>query len=167
METNIPIERIYQNIYLIRGKKVMLDSDLAILYGVETRSLNQAVRRNIERFPEDFMFELSSVELKSLRSQIVISNGRGGARYGHMVFSEYGIAMLSSVLRSEKAVQVNIQIIRAFIALRDFVLSNDDLQMKIEALELRYDGELRSVFDALNRLLTEEEKPEPEIGFKT
>ncbi|MEI7512425.1 MAG: ORF6N domain-containing protein [Candidatus Uhrbacteria bacterium] len=124
--TLIPLERIENRIFIIRGKKVMLDRDIAELYGVETKVLNQAVKRNIERFPEDFMFELSLNEAESLRSQFVTSNiGRGGARYLPVVFTEQGVAMLSSVLKSKRAIQVNIQIIRTFTKLREMVLESD------------------------------------------
>ena len=135
--TNIlPSERIERSILLIRGHKVMLDADLAELYGVETRALLQAVSRNQKRFPEDFMFQMSKDEYELLRSQIVISKkGRGGRRYLPYVFTEQGVAMLSSVLRSERAVQVNIEIMRAFVRLRELVATHKDLARKLETLE--------------------------------
>jgi len=140
------IERL---IRLIRGHKVMLDEDLAELYGVETRVLIQAVKRNSSRFPGDFMFQLSVEEAKSLRSQSVISNkGRGGRRYLPFVFTEQGVAMLSSVLNSERAVEINIQIMRAFVRLREMIASNKDLARKLDALERKsesHDVHIRSL----------------------
>lgn len=144
----------------------MLDRDLAILYGVSTKAFKQAVNRNIERFPDDFMFELSLTELRSLRSQIVTSNHRGGTQYLPYAFTEQGVAMLSSVLRSERAIRVNIQIMRTFTKLRELIGQNEDLQRKIEALESRYDEQFKIVFDAIRRLITEEGEPPGEIGFK-
>jgi ORF6N domain len=132
----LPSERIERSILLIRGHRVMLDADLAELYGVETRALLQAVSRNQKRFPEDFMFQMSKEEYELLRSQIVISKkGRGGRRYLPYVFTEQGVAMLSSVLRSEMAVQVNIEIMRAFVRLRRMIASNEDLARKLAAVE--------------------------------
>ncbi len=164
----IPREIIEAKIYVFRGQKVMLDRDLAGLYQVTTAALNQAVRRNIERFPADFMFILDDDESRCLISQFVISKkvGRGGTRKSIVVFTEHGIAMLSSVLRSSRAIAVNIQIIRAFSKLRELVSQNEDLLKKIEALELRYDGQFSLVFDALRKLVPPHE-PEnrPEIGF--
>jgi hypothetical protein len=168
MKSNIvPFERVERRIYFIRGQKVMLDRDLAELYGVETKVLNQAVRRNNERFPMDFMFVLSEVELKNWRSQFVTSNReKMGLRYAPMVFTEHGIAMLSSVLKSERAILVNIQIIRTFTKLREMILENDQLRAKLEFLEKQYDEQFRIVFDALRRLLDDEESPKTEIGFR-
>ena len=132
----VPVELIERRIYVIRGQKVMLDADLAELYQVETRALNQAVNRNLDRFPQDFMFRLTAEEGESLRSQIVISNvGRGGRRYLPFAFTEHGVAMLSSVLGSERAVQMNIVIIRAFVKLREVLASHKDLARKIEEME--------------------------------
>jgi hypothetical protein len=130
----IPVERIASRIYLIRGEKVMLDSDLADLYGVETRTLVQAVKRNHERFPPDFMFQLSDEELENLRSQIVMSSW-GGRRYAPYAFTELGVAMLSSVLRSKRAVQVNIEIIRVFVTLREMLATNRELARKVAQLD--------------------------------
>ncbi|MBI4138677.1 ORF6N domain-containing protein [Candidatus Uhrbacteria bacterium] len=162
----VPYERIESKIYLIRGQKVMLDRDLAVLYGVTTGALNQAVRRNLNRFPSDFMFKLTSTELKILISQTVISNeGRGGVRKEPLVFTEQGIAMLSSVLKSERAILVNIQIIRTFTKLREMIAQNADLRLKLEALEMRYDQQFKIVFDAIRLLLAEDETPPTEIGF--
>ena len=163
----IPIERIESRIYVIRGKKVMLDRDLAELYGVKTQVLNQAVKRNHERFPADFMFRLSLNEAECLISQIVISKvGRGGIRHLPMVFTEQGIAMLSSVLNSQRAIQVNIQIIRTFSKLREMISENDHLRHKLELMEKQYDEQFKIVFDALHRLLEDEESPKCEIGFR-
>ncbi|MEI7452443.1 MAG: ORF6N domain-containing protein [Candidatus Falkowbacteria bacterium] len=161
----IPSERIVGRIFLIRGKKVMIDRDLAELYGVETKVLNQAVRRNIERFPEDFMFSLDNDEVLNLRSQIVTSSW-GGTRYKTYVFTEQGVAMLSCVLKSEKAINVSIQIMRTFIKLRELAINNQLIWDKIEAMESKYDKELSDVFEVLRHLLVQEEKPREEIGFK-
>ena len=149
MKDVVPVEMITSKIYLIRGQKVMLDRGLAELYGVETRVLKQAVKRNIARFPVDFMFELSRAEFDNLRSQIVISSW-GGIRYRPMAFTEQGVAMLSSVLNSERAVQVNIQIMRAFTKLRQMLATHDDLRRKIEEMEQKYDQQFQVVFDAID-----------------
>jgi hypothetical protein len=190
--TLIPAERIERRILILRGEKVMLDSDLAELYGVETKALNQAVQRNIERFPEDFMFRLSTEEfeiiLKSqivtsrgeiteklsekkgnLKSQIVTSSwGYGGRRKLPYAFTEQGVAMLSSVLRSQRAVQVNIAIMRTFVQLRQMLASNAGLAKKLAALEAKYDEQFKVVFDAIRELMS---KPTPltggEMGFHT
>jgi len=179
----VPIERITQAILLIRGHKVMLDSDLAELYGVATKVLIQAVKRNQDRFPEDFTFQLSSEEFEllrrqngtsSLRSQFVTSNpdaestrtARGGRRYAPYVFTEQGIAMLSSVLHSERAIHVNIEIMRAFVRLRQLLATNAELARKLATLERKYDAQFKIVFDAIRELMT---PPEPKkkrpIGF--
>ena len=157
--TNIlPSERIERSILLIHGHKVMLDADLAELYGVETRALLQAVSRNQKRFPEDFMFQMSKEEYELLRSQIVISKkGRGGRRYLPYIFTEQGVAMLSSVLRSERAVQVNIEIMRAFVRLREMIATHKDLVRKLEALEKRYDAQFKVMFDAIRELMARPE----------
>lgn len=160
----IPVENIVNKIYFLRGVKVMLDSDLAELYGVETKVLNQAVKRNIIRFPLDFMFQLDKDEFDSLRSQIVTSK-RGGQRYLPSVFTEHGILMLSSVLSSEKAVQVNIQIMRTFTRLRQMLSTHEELKKKIESMEKKYDAQFRIVFDAIKEIITDELKPERKIGF--
>jgi hypothetical protein len=163
----IPTERIEAKIFLFRGFKVMLAQDLALLYGVETRTLNQAVNRNRERFPEDFMFQLTENESLSLRSQFVISNSeRGGTRYSPYAFTEQGVAMLSSVLKSKQAIMMNIQIIRAFTKLREMMSENDSLRLQLEVLEKRFDEQFKIVFDALRRIFTVEDGPKPEIGFK-
>ena len=159
-------ERIERSILLIRGHKVMLDADLAELYGVETRALLQAVSRNQKRFPEDFMFQMSKEEYELLRSQIVISKkGRGGRRYLPYVFTEQGVAMLSSVLRSERAVQVNIEIMRAFVRLRELVATHKYLARKLETLEKRYDAQFEVVFDAIRELMAPPTPNKRKIGF--
>ena len=164
-------ETILEKIYLIRGQKVMLDRDLAEMYGVEVRVLNQAVKRNATRFPEDFMFQLTEIEFRSLISQFVISKnkGRGGTRKLPFVFTEQGVAMLSSVLNSETAIQVNIQIIRLFTKMKQLILDNKDLWMKIEKIEqhlIKNDEEIKTVFAYLKKLLVQENKPRNPIGFR-
>jgi len=168
MKDIIPAELIERKILVIRGEKVMLDSDLAILYGVETRVLNQAVRRNIRRFPNDFMFELSAVENELLRSQIVIlKKGRGQhSKYLPYAFTEQGVAMLSSVLNSDRAIEVNILIMRAFVKLREMISTHKDLAKKLEDLEQKYDSQFKMVFDAIRQLMTPSEpKKKRAIGF--
>jgi ORF6N domain len=165
--TNIlPSERIERSILLIRGHKVMLDADLAELYGVETRVLLQAVSRNQKRFPKDFMFQLSKEEYEFLRSQIVISKkGRGGRRYLPYAFTEQGVAMLSCILRSERAVHVNIEIMRAFVRLREMIATHKDLVRKLEALEEKYDAQFKVVFDAIRELMAPPTPKKRKIGF--
>ena len=163
----IPIERIEKLIYLIHGHKVMLDTDLAELYDVETRILVRNVKRNIDRFPKDFMFQLTKKEDESLRSQIGISKqGRGGRRYAPYVFTEQGVAMLSSVLNSKRAIQVNVEIMRAFVRMRQLLASHKGLMQKILDMEKKYDKQFQIVFKALKQLMVEEERPKPQIGFK-
>jgi len=147
----------------------MIDSDLAALYRVTTSALNRAVKRNLERFPDDFMFQLTSEESDSLRCQTGISNEqRGGRRYLPYAFTEQGVAMLSSVLRGERAVQVNIAIMRAFVRLRQLLSTNADLTRKLEEMEKKYDGQFKVVFDALRQLMSSPTaKPRREIGFHT
>ena len=153
-------------ICFIRGRRVMLDSDLAVLYGVETKVLNQAVRRNLKRFPDDFMFQLTPKEVDFLRSQIVTSNSsRGGRRYFPYAFTENGVAMLSSVLGSEKAIQVNIHIMRTFTKLREILKTHDDLRRKIESMEKKYDHRFVVVFKAIRELLEPPLKSKRRIGF--
>ncbi|HUW39981.1 MAG TPA: ORF6N domain-containing protein [Rectinemataceae bacterium] len=163
----VPVERIEGVIYLIRGEKVMLDEDLAELYEVETRALIQAVKRNVERFPEDFMFQLSKEEYDSLRSQFVIlKNGQGQHRkYLPYAFTEQGVGMLSGVLHSERAVLVNIEIMRAFVRLRRMLAGNAELERKLAAIERKYDAQFKVVFDAIRALMKVEEKPKRKIGF--
>jgi hypothetical protein len=166
----IPLGLVERRIYLVRGHKVMLDSDLAELYQVETRALIQAVKRNSSRFPDGFMFQLTAEEHESLKSQFVISNaGRGGRRYLPYAFTEHGVVMLSSVLNSDRAIRMNIVIIRAFVRLREMLGSHKDLARKIESLERKYqehDQELQVLFKAIKKLL--EPPPGPSrrpIGF--
>lgn len=160
----IPSERVVNKIYVMRNRKVMLDIDLAELYGVEKRVLNQAVKRNIKRFPEDFMFELNRGEVKILKSQIVTSSW-GGARKGFFAFTEQGVAMLASVLNSDRAIKVNIQIIRTFVKIRELLATNEALQRKMIEIEKKYDGKIKEIMDTLGFLLTEEVKPKRKIGF--
>jgi hypothetical protein len=164
----IPEETIVEKIYVIRGLKVMLDRNLAEMYGVEVRVLNQAVKRNASRFPEDFMFQINRDEFQNLKSQIVISSW-GGSRTLPYAFTEQGVAMLSSVLNSETAIQVNIQIIRLFTKMKQLILDNKDLWMKIEKIEqhlVKNDKEIKIVFTYLKKLLIQENKPRTPIGFR-
>ena len=161
----IPVERIEGSILLIRGQKVMLDADLAELYGVKTKVLLQAVKRNIERFPADFMFQLTRDEFKILRSHFVTSSEWGGRRYQPYAFTEQGIAMLSSVLNSTRAIQVNIEIMRAFVKLRRILSSNAELAKELEALEKKYDAKFRVVFDAIRQLMAPPKTKRHRIGF--
>ena len=164
----IPDEKIEKAIYLIRGEKVMLDHDLALLYGVETKVLNRAVKRNLQRFPSDFMFQLTAEEADRLRCQIGTSNeGRGGRRYLPYVFTEQGVAMLSSVLNSERAILVNIEIMRAFVKLRQMLASNAELSRRLDELESKYDKQFRVVFDAIRRLMATPARGRKEIGFRS
>jgi hypothetical protein len=181
-------ENLAQLVFFIRGERVMLDADLALLYGVETGALNRAVNRNINRFPGDFMFRLTGEDWENLRCQIGISNasgavspgkrlrsqsvtlkGRGGRRYRPYAFTEQGVAMLSSVLRSPRAVEVNIAIMRTFVQLRRLMDSNRDLARKIEAMEKKYDEQFAAVFNAIKQLIAEDEarkaQPKRRIGF--
>lgn len=165
------IQRIEDKIYEIRGHKVMLDFDLAELYGTETKRLKEAVRRNLNRFPKDFMFELTNMEFESLRSQIATSN-RGGVRYMPFAFTEQGVAMLSSVLNSDKAIEVNIAIMRAFVFIRQYALTHKDLTDKLKALENKYDTQFEDVYGAIEFLLKKdrqetEQKERKRIGYKT
>ena len=167
MNSIVPVELIEKKIYLVRGQKVMLGSDLAELYEVETRALVQAVKRNIGRFPPDFMFQLNNQEVTSLRSQIVISkSGKGGRRYIPYVFTEQGVAMLSSVLNNERAILVNIAIMRAFVKLRDMISSHKDMAKRLDELEEKYDAQFKVVFDAIRQLMTPPETGKKKIGFR-
>ncbi len=180
----IPVERIVQTIFVVRGQKVLLDSDLALLYSVTTGALNQAVRRNQTRFPEDFVFQLTEAEADDLKCQIGISNhgvrprlksqsviskpGRGGRRHRTYAFTEQGVAMLSSVLKSERAVKVNIAIMRAFVQLRGALETNRELARKFSQLEKRlgkHDKEIGSIIEAIRQLMAPPEKSKREIGF--
>ena len=163
--TTVPDERIVTRIYTVRGKKVMLDADLADLYEVETKALLRAVKRNADRFPADFAFQLTKAEFDHLRYQIGTSRRWGGRRYEPYAFTEQGVAMLSGVLRSKRAIHVNVQIMRTFTKLRELLTTHADLRKKIEDLEQKYDRHFKVVFDAINRLLTDEEKPKHSIGF--
>lgn len=164
----IPMERIQRAILLIRGQKVLLDSDLADLYGVETRALTQAVKRNSQRFPEDFMFQLNKAEFDDLRSQTVISRDWGGRRYPPYAFTEQGVAMLSSVLNSEQAIKVNIEIMRAFVQLRGLITSHRALARKLNELEKKYDAQFQIVFDVIRELMeSRPETPKRQIGFQS
>ena len=165
----VPTEVIVTKIIFLRGEKVLLDRDLAELYGVETKQLKRAVRRNIKRFPEDFMFELSKEEWKNLRCHFGTSSW-GGIRYAPMAFTEQGVAMLSSVLNSDRAIEVNIAIMRAFVQLRKMIASNDELARKLRELEHRlekHDKDIGLIFEAIRELMTPPEKPPKKIGFKT
>jgi len=161
----IPIERIERRIYLFRGQKVMLDTDLAALYAVTVSRLNEAVKRNLERFPPDFMFRLTRVESTSLTSQSAISNRRGGRRTPPYAFTQEGVAMLSSVLRSHRAIAVNIQIMRVFVRLRELLASHADLRRKIEDMEKKYDHQFSAVFDAIRQLMAPPAPKCRRIGF--
>ena len=144
----------------------MLDADLAVLYGVSTKRLNEQVKRNRSRFPDDFMFQLTAEEVRSLRSQFATSKqGRGGRRYAPLVFTEQGIAMLSTVLNSERAIQVNIEIMRAFVRLREMIATHKELARKLEALEKRYDAQFRVVFDAIRELTAPQRQRNARSGF--
>ena len=158
-------ENVAQLIFFVRGEKVMLDADLAKLYGVTTKRLNEQLRRNRERFPEDFAFQLTNDELDALRSQIATSSSHGGRRYLPYAFTEQGVAMLSSVLRSARAVEVNIAIMRTFVQLRRLMDRNRDLARKIEALEKKYDEQFAAVFAAIKELIAPAASPKKQIGF--
>ena len=161
----IPIERITRAILLIRRQKVMLDTDLADLYDVDTGARNRAIKRKSGRFPDDFMFQLSLEEAERLRCQFGISN-RGGRRYRPYAFTEQGVAMLSSVLHSERAVRVNIEIMRAFVQLRQMLSSHADLARKLAEVEKKYDAQFKVVFDAIRELMSPPEPPKKRpIGF--
>jgi hypothetical protein len=165
MKTTLPIERITNKIFFIHNQNVILDSDLAVLYGVTTKALNQAVKRNEKRFPSDFMFRLTKEEKKEL-----VTNCDRLEKLKHSTslpraFTEQGVAMLSSVLNSERAIAVNIQIMRAFTQLRQLLLTHKDLKNKIESMEKKYDQQFQIVFEAIKQLLEEDEKPKKKIGF--
>ena len=162
----VPSERIERLILLIRGQKVMLSTHLAELYQVEPRVLVQAVKRNIARFPQDFMFQLTEEEFSNLKSQIVISSWGGLRRAAPYAFTEQGVAMLSSVLRSKRAIQVNIEIMRAFVRLRRILASHAELARKLDALEKKYDAQFKIVFDAIRQLMAPPEPKRRPIGFR-
>ncbi|MBX7136791.1 MAG: ORF6N domain-containing protein [Oligoflexia bacterium] len=161
----IPLERIEQAIYMIRGEKVILDRDIAELYGVSTKVLIQALKRNSERFPVDFMFQLSFQEFKDLRSQIVTSSW-GGRRTPPYAFTEQGVAMLSGILNSKRAIVVNIEIIRAFVRLRKLLASHSELARKLDAMEKKYNHQFKMVFDAIREIMAPSKPPKQrQIGF--
>ncbi|MDI6802885.1 MAG: ORF6N domain-containing protein [Bacteroidota bacterium] len=167
-KTLIPIEIIEQRIFLIRGNRVMFDKDIAYLYGVQTRDLNKAVKRNIDRFPSDFMFQLSEEEFQNLMFHFGTSK-KGGTRKLPFAFTEQGIAMLSSVLRSKQAIQVNIIIMRAFVKIRQVLLAHKDIEQKLFELEQKiksHDNQIRNIFEAIRQLMTPPEKPKRQIGFR-
>ena len=167
--SSIPDEIIIRTIYIIRGKKVMLDRDLAGLYGIETKILKQAVKRNIKRFPEDFMFEMSKPEFAHWRSQFVTSKqDMKGLRYSPFCFTEQGVTMLSCILNSDTAIEVNIRIIRIFVRLREIVLTNQEILLKLEQLEkqvMHNSEEIQAIFQALRQLITPEQEPRKRIGY--
>jgi hypothetical protein len=168
MRQVIRIGSVEQKICIIRGHRVIVDKDLAELYGVQTKQLNQAVKRNIHRFPDDFMFKLNDDEVKSLRSQIVTSKGRGGTRSLPYVFTEQGVAMLSSVLNSRRAIMVNIAIMRAFVRVREFLSANKDIAKKLQDLERKYDThdhKIKIVFEAIRQLMDLPKKKRYRVGF--
>ncbi len=187
-ESLIPLETIEQKIYVIRGERVMLDSDLAAIYGVETKMFTRAVRRNIDRFPDDFMFQLTNEEFESLKFQSGISNNlrrqigasseeglmlqfatsnrsHGGRRYLPYVFTEHSALMAANVLKSNQAVDASVQVVRAFVKMRNMLASNAELAKKIESLEKKYDAQFKSVFDAIKLLMLPPVKPKGGIGF--
>jgi phage regulator Rha-like protein len=162
----VPTALISQKIFFVRGTRVLLDADLARLYGVATKNLNKAVKRNATRFPADFMFRVSPKELHSLGFQSGTSkSGRGGRRYAPYAFTEQGVAMLSSVLRSARAVQVNVAIMRTFVRLREMLATHEELRQKINAMEKRYDARFQAVFDTIRRMLETPIPAKKPIGF--
>ncbi len=162
----VPIERIERAILMIRGQKVLLDRDLAELYGVETGALNRAVSRNADRFPNDFMFQLTSDEFENLKCHFGIASRWGGRRTAPYAFTEQGVAMLSSVLRSPRAARVNIAIMRAFVKLRELLASNTELSRRLDELEAKYDQQFKIVFDAIRQLMAPPPAPPPPPGRK-
>ena len=164
----VPVDAIVRKILFLRGEKVLLDRDLAELYGVETKQLKRAVRRNFKRFPKDFMFELTSEEVDNLRCHFGTSSW-GGARYSPMAFTEQGVAMLSSVLNSERAIEVNIAVMRAFVQLRRMIGSHEELARKLADLEARlseHDEQIRAIFEAIRQLMAPPDRPPKKIGFE-
>lgn len=162
----IPSERIISKIYFVRNRKVMIDRDLAELYGVTTGNLNLAVKRNLKRFPGDFMFQMNTREMKNWILQFATSNSiKMGLRKPPYVFTEQGVAMLSSVLNSDRAINVNIQIIRTFTKIRELLATNEALQRKMLDMERKYDGKIKEIFDTLGLLLEDKIKPKSKMGF--
>lgn len=165
----IPIETVLSKILLIRNQKVMLDSDLAKLYNVTTKRLNEQVKRNNKRFPADFIFQLTKDESASLRSQIATSKGKGGRRYLPIAFTELGVAMLSSVLNSDRAIEINIIIMRAFVKLREIISTSQKVEEKLKEIEARldeHDDQILNIMEAINQMLAPPEKPKTKIGFQ-
>jgi len=162
----VDLLRIERSIRMIRHEKVILDEDLAELYGVEVKRLNEQVRRNPDRFPADFMFQLTNQEFKDLKSQFATSSQWGGRRTAPYAFSEQGVAMLSSVLHSPRAVQVNVEIMRTFVRLRRMLASHADLAAKLEQMEQKYDSQFRVVFDAIRQMMQDTSIPAEKIGFR-
>jgi phage regulator Rha-like protein len=160
------VDRIAGAILLLRGEKVMLDADLATLYGVETKALVRAVKRNLGRFPEDFMFQLTKAEFDNLRYQSGTSSSWGGRRFPPYAFTEHGVTMLSSVLQSERAVQVNIEVVRTFVRLRRILATHESLARKLATLEKKYDAQFRMVFDAIRELMAPPPANKRRIGFR-
>ena len=163
----VPVERIAHSILILRGQRVIIDRDLAAIYGVSTGRLNEAVKRNAERFPEDFMFRLTRAEAERSRSQIaILKPGRGKHRkYLPYVFTEQGVAMLSGILNSDRAIHVNIEIMRAFVRIRKLLASNKELSKRLDELEMKYDGQFKVVFDAIRQLMTPPPPKQRKIGF--
>jgi hypothetical protein len=164
----IPAERIEKAILLVRGQKVMLDRDLAVLYGVETRALNQAVKRNRDRFPDDFMFELTRDEIRNISQSVICSSTMKHAKNAY-AFTEQGVAMLSSVLHSKRAVEVNIEIMRVFVRLREMMATHKELAFKLVELEERLEGhdeQIQNIFEAIRQLMTPPERERKKIGFE-
>jgi hypothetical protein len=161
------VQQIERTIYVIRGQNVMLDADLAALYGVPTKVFLQSVRRHSGRFPDDFMFQLTKEEYDGLRSQIVTSNGRGGRRYRPFAFTEQGVAMLSSILNSPRAIQVNIEIMRTFVRLRRLLETNAELARRLNDLEQKYDAQFGVIFDTIRQLMAPPDPPRRRLGFPT
>lgn len=164
----VSIAQIESSIYLIRKHRVMLDEDLARIYGVSTKRLNEQVRRNLNRFPSDFMFQLTYQEVTLLRSQFATSKeGKGGRRYYPYVFTEHGAIMIANILNSETAVEASVQVVRAFIRLREFLISHADLARKITEMEDKYDGQFKVVFDAIRKMMIPSIPEKRRIGFLT
>jgi hypothetical protein len=167
MSNIIPAERIEKSIYLIRGQKVILDKDLAAIYGVPTFRFNEAVKRNIERFPEDFMFQLTNEEADILISQNAMSkSGRGGRRTLPYAFTEHGAVMAANILKSATAVQMSVIVVRAFVKMREMLIEQRDLAKRLSDLEQKYDNQFKVVFDAIRALMTPPDKPKKKIGFE-
>lgn len=169
---NIPVERIEQKIYIIRGERVLLDSDLAEIYGVETKMFTRAVRRNIDRFPDDFMFQLMPDEYEDMRRQFGAAytddqaqKSKRNIRYLPLALTEHGALMAANVLKSQRAIEASVQVVRAFVRMRNMLASNTELSKKIESLENKYDSQFKAVFDAIKKLMMPPDKPKGGIGF--